>query len=231
MRKSIAYILVFTMLLSFGWTSFGSENAKAAVGVDEQVVADFSDEVDIRAKTGLISGQDSNHGNHQTRVVRTSHGSYVAYVTDYRGGKYLQHPTQGLSEISVMKINKDGTIKLIMQHVKSYDASQVSLIVDKDENVWAGLVYENGFRDQFDAHKNGMVLEFFRIDAETDEVNGYSTIVSDIDINGGGIGYGVFQPVLYEADASVNYKYKVRFIHVLILMLPGSQVNAAFLVN
>ena len=192
MRKSIAYILVFTMLLSFGWTSFGVESAKAAVGVDEQVVADFSDEIDIRAKTGLISGQDSNHGNHQTRVVRTSHGSYVAYVTDYRGGKYLQHPTQGLSEISVMKINKDGTVELIMQHVKSYDSSQVSLIVDKDENVWAGLVYENGFRDQFDAHKNGMVLEFFRIDAETDEVNGYSTIVSDIDINGGGIGYGTF---------------------------------------
>ena len=83
MRKSIAYILVFTMLLSFGWTSFGAENAKAAVGVDEQVVADFSDEIDIEQnRSNIWPGFQSWQSSIRSR---TSHGSYVAYVTDYRG--------------------------------------------------------------------------------------------------------------------------------------------------
>ena len=197
MKKSIAYLLVFAMLLSLGWTVFNPLQAEAADEQQLYVSFEFEDVIDLSVDVGDedpidLGAQDNGHGNHQTRIVHTSKGDYVASVSGYRAAEYLTGP-HGMLQLCVMFVPADSEeSEVVLQTVIPYQSYQISVVADDQENVWAGFVYESNFRDQFDNHKNGMVLEFFRIDHEDHRIDRYQTIVSDIDINGGGIGYSSF---------------------------------------
>ena len=183
MKKTCIYALVLAMLLSLGFSSFRTADVSAlpADATAEEIVVKISDSLSIKdSGSGLGTGDNAGHGNHQTRIVHTSHGDYAAYVTD----SIKANTGSQMDEISVIKINADGTTTVVMREWKNYDTSQVSLHVDKDENVWAVTVADNKLKANDTKHLN---VAAYRIDAETDAVTGHKTTLDVPD--GRGFGY------------------------------------------
>lgn len=136
------------------------------------------------SKAGVKPGDDSAHGNHQTRTVHTSHGDYAAYIT----GTYTDSAGQTVNKWSLIKIDPASrAATVVFTGEKYYDSSQVSLLVDKDENVWA-------ITSTSDSRRNITTREAFdcrahKLDAKTGTVTSYTSI-----INGGAAdGYGYSQ--------------------------------------
>ncbi|MBE6587681.1 MAG: hypothetical protein E7647_04615 [Ruminococcaceae bacterium] len=125
-------------------------------------------------------GDDAVHGNHQTRTVHTSHGDYAAYVT----GTYTDGKGQTVNKWSLIKIDTaKGTSSVVFTGEKYYDSSQVSLLVDKDENVWAITSTSDSGRN---LTGEGIDARAHRLDAVTGEITSYTSIIS----GGAQDGYG-----------------------------------------
>jgi len=202
MKKIITILLTLAMLLSLASsavfandTEDGTTTENAAVPF-QTITFDFEDKVEVVTDNGIeMSGPFCGHGNHQTRIVHTSHGDYICSTTgEHRPGKYLKNGfSDGVYEVSVVRVDPETQkTTVVLQHTVAYQTSQISVIADKDENIWAAVIIEETIRNQFDAHKNGTRIELFRIDAVTNEVEFYDMIVSGHDINRGGVGYSSF---------------------------------------
>lgn len=171
MKKTIVFTLLFTMLLSL---CVGGFSVSAA---ESDIVADILDPLSIRKSgSGVSAGENSGHGNHQTRTVHTFHGDYAAYITDSIKQPDSTGTTVQIDQFSVIRV-KDGVSEVVFQGYKNYDTSQVSIFADKDENIWAVTVYNNGYKAQFDGRDLSICLDAYRIDKNTDEVLSYSSIV------------------------------------------------------
>ncbi len=140
--------------------------------------------------TLATAGQDAAHGNHQTRTVHTSHGEYAAYITS----NYTDSSGNAVCVYKVYRIDTAaGTKEVVFTGEKYYDSSQVSLLVDKYENVWA-VTSTSDSRRNFTSE--GLDLRAHKIDAETGEVTSYTRLTN----TGGaqdGYGYGMsfYDPV------------------------------------
>ncbi|MBQ8915302.1 MAG: hypothetical protein IJ046_03885, partial [Clostridia bacterium] len=170
MKKLISVILILASLIS---------SLCMPLSAAEAPTFSMGTFIDL-SKTGPAPGENAQHGNHQVRTVHTSHGDYAAYIT----GTYTDSKYQTVNEWSLFKIDPaTGTSKVIYTAEKYYDSSQVSLIVDKDENVWA-------ITSTSDSRRNltgeGLDCRAHRLDAKTGEITSYSRII------GGGAqdGYG-----------------------------------------
>lgn len=169
MKKSLVLTFVITMLISFGWNAGLNKTAYA----DLQREYVFSEIVDIASSgADVTTGENAGHGGHQTRIAHTDHGDYTAYITD----SIKSSNGKQLDEFSIIKINEDGTTKLVFQEYKVYDSSQVGVFVDNDGNVWAVTVGDNKLKDQFDGRTEAIIATAYRVDKDTDETTGYSVI-------------------------------------------------------
>lgn len=199
MKKFFAWTLVLVLVLSV-FTAFAPASVKADETncLPEVTIGDLID----LAQSGTTAGDNSGHGNHQTRVVRTSHGEYVCYISDKNNGS-------GINEISVIKVDAEaGTAETVFSELKSYDTSQSCVVVDDDENVWMVFVYDDKLKDQFDGRTLMSVhLAAYRIDAATDEVDGFETM-AQIPAPAEGTGYG-YSSFYY--DSSTNCIYTIGF--------------------
>ena len=125
-------------------------------------------------------GDYATHGNHQTRTVHTSHGDYAAYIT----GSYTDSRGYTVDKWSLMKIDTaTGKSTVVFVGEKYFDSSQVSLLVDKDENVWAITSTSDSRRN---LSGEGIDSRAHRLDAKTGEVTSYQSIIS----GGAQDGYG-----------------------------------------
>ena len=170
MKKILAFVLLAAMLLTSLAIPAFAASPTFSVGT----------KINIKSKTGLAMGDDAGHGNHQTRTVHTSHGDYAAYVT----GTYTDSASQTVNKWTLFKIDPDtGSAKAIFTGEKYYDSSQVSLLVDKDENVWAITSTSDSGRN---ITAEGIDARAYRLDAKTGEITSYTSII------GGGArdGYG-----------------------------------------
>lgn len=189
MKKSLVLTFVLVMLVSFGWNGYFNRAFVAdAAQADEEytIKVDFSDIIDISdAGANVFAGANSGHGGHQTRIVHTSHGDYTAYITDS-----IESNGKTMDEFSIIKINDDGTTKVVFREYKVYDTSQVSLFVDNDENVWAVTVGDNKLKDQFDGRVDTIIAAAYRVDKNTNDATGYNVMVQRKTFNG--YGYSSF---------------------------------------
>ncbi len=186
MKKYLVVFLAVAMLLSLAV----SVSAVSASDFDvPDVDFDFEDMISITTDSYQVGNSNQGgHGNHQTRVVHTSYGDYIAAPSNYTDNG----ARDGLLQCSVIFVPTGETEpQLLLQTVQPSSTTQISIIADNDENVWAGMVYENYYRDQFDSHGNGFIIDLFRITPEG-EITEYTTITSGKDKNGGGTGYASF---------------------------------------
>lgn len=200
MKKSIVWTLLFAMLLSACLVSAQAMKVEALSGEDFGVIFDEYFEIS-KAGANVAGGPNSGHGNHQTRIVHTTHGDYACYITD----SSTSSTSTTLDELSIIKINDDNTTEVVEKFYKAYDSSQSCVIVDNDENVWAVVTANNSLKDQFDGRTSGWYLAAYRVDAETDEVTSYSVILP-VNAKGAGISYGSFV-----FDPSTNQIYAFIF--------------------
>ncbi len=157
----------------------------------------LSSAINIKKATGLGLANDAGHGNHQTRTVHTSHGDYAAYVTkDFTNESY-----QSMTRWSLFKIDPaTGSAKEIFSADKYYDSSQVSLIVDNDENVWAITSTSDSKRN---LSSEGFDCRAYKLDAKTGKVTSYTSIIS----GGPQDGYG-YATCFYD-----QYKNRIIVMH------------------
>jgi len=174
MKKIISFFLVIATLLSVM-----SVSASAA----DDPSFTLSSRLDLSG-AGVNPGDNSGHGNHQTRTVHTSHGEYSAYITS----TYTDSEYQTVDRWSLIRTDfSTGKSTVVFTGEKYYDSSQVSLIVDKDENVWAVTSTSDSGRN---LTAEGIDARAYRLDAKTGEITSYKSII------GGGArdGYGYATP-------------------------------------
>ena len=181
MKKLLSCFLVVVLLLSFGISGYAAGQSNE----DGQEAAIFSDPVNISAQTGLNIGQDGFHSGHQTRIVHTSHGDYIAILTDrLKDDNNIQ-----LNEFSIIKV-VDGEATVLYQDYQSYCTSSISIFQDENGEVYASAIVSNKYNDE--ASGCSVNLSIWHIDAQTDEVNGYKTTLK----NATAASYGYEQPVI-----------------------------------
>lgn len=168
MKKLVTIFITAVMLVS----AWGKAVPIEASAVSTVPVITFSEEISVSGNgSGMRAGEDSSHGNQQTRIVHTSHGDYVAYCTDTFEGWTKLH------ELSIMKINEDNTTKLIYSDYKPYGSSSISLVVDSEENVWGVVMEGDIFNIAATNRSSQLFASAYRVDAETDEVMAYSVML------------------------------------------------------
>ena len=166
MKRILSLILTLIMISSCLIVTAGATDAPSYT---------VSSRIDLKKL-----GDYATHGNHQTRTVHTSHGDYAAYIT----GTYTDDRGQTVNKWSLMKIDvESGSYTTIFTGEKYFDSSQVSLLVDKDENVWAITSTSDSKRN---LTTEGFDCRAHRLDAVTGEVTSYTRIIS----GGAQDGYG-----------------------------------------
>ena len=81
---------------------------------------------------------------------------YIYRWQDAEGNYLVNGFSDGIYEVSVLRVDPEtDESTIVLQHTVAYQPSQISVIADKDENIWAAIIIEETIRNQFDAHKNG----------------------------------------------------------------------------
>lgn len=202
MKKLVSFILILAMLVPM--LSVGAFAADAPS-------FEMSSVFDLSA-AGVDPGDNAGHGNHQTRTVHTSHGEYSAYIT----GTYTDGNGHTVNKWSLIKTDTEkGTSEVVFTGEKYYDSSQVSLLVDKDENVWAITSTSDSRRN---LSSEGIDGRAHRLDAKTGEVTSYTDIMS----GGAQDGYG-YATCFYD-----RYKDRIVVVHAGGDYVKGSTTGASF---
>ena len=124
----------------------------------------FSDVRDITAELGGVTASENGiHGGHQTRVVRTPGGTFAAYITAQ---------TDAMNEFSIMKINDDGTSRILYQDYQNYDSSSVNIFADSGGTVYVASLTDDKLSGM--STPEGAFLCIYRVDPVTLEVQGYT---------------------------------------------------------
>lgn len=179
MKKILSFVLVLTLLTSL----------LAVVNIPDTYAA-VSNSFTVGKMFNIAKqGNNAAHGNHQTRTVHTSHGEYAAYITS----SYTDANGYTVDKWSLYKIDAvSGTKTKIFTGEKYDDSSQVSLLVDKYENVWAITSTSDKKRN---LTTEGFDCRAYKLDAKTGEVTSYTSIIK------GGLqdGYG-YATCFYDAN-------------------------------
>ncbi|MBQ3527706.1 MAG: hypothetical protein IJA52_04070 [Clostridia bacterium] len=172
MKKSLFILLAVLLLLPLPTVSSAAGEEWSSYPFEISEIINLSD-------TGAAPGPNSAHGNHQTRTVHTSHGDFAAYIT----GSY--NDSKGTVDTwSLFKIDSEGgEAEVVFTGEKYYDSSQVSLLVDKDENVWAITASSDNYRHM---KTEGVDVRAHRYDAKTGEISSHTSFIA----GGAQDGYG-----------------------------------------
>ncbi len=184
MKKLLSFILISAMLLPSFLMSAAANDANGTVTVP---YFDAGSLINL-SETGRTPGPNSAHGNHQTRTVHTSHGDFAAYIT----GSY-QSDKGTVDTWTLFKIDaQSGKAEAVFESEKYYDSSQVSLLVDKEENVWAITATSDNRRN---AANEALDCRAHKYDPSTGEVTTYKSIISGGAQDGYGYGTSYYDPV------------------------------------
>lgn len=150
----------------------------------------FMNPVNITAQTGANVGTDGFHSGHQTRIVHTEHGDYVALLTRMTEGNF------NMNEFSLLKI-ADGRASILYQDIQCYNSSSISIFQDEKGEVYAATVLVDAYNT---SNTESMVnLAVYHIDAKTDEIKAYKATIPA----GTGASYGYGQPVIDTASGKI----------------------------
>ncbi len=178
--KRLLCLLLFVLMISQILGSFGVISAEGESGTVELL-----NTVNLSV-SGVDPAGDAFHGNHQTRTVHTQNGDYCAYVTD----TYEDRNGKTINVWSIIKVDAEGgSAKVIFTGEQQYDSSQVSLLVDKHENVWAVTINSYG------TYGEGLYLSANKVDTRTDSVTSYNASAYSTYHYGSGYGMSFYDAV------------------------------------
>lgn len=145
-----------TVLLG-SWLSAGAAHAQHGATVD------VSEPVSLTAACGAKSSEEGCHGGTQTRICRTSHGAYAAFLGKGEGGKVVIH---------VVRIRDGRPERLASLPTSLAGSNSVQVVRDADDGVFViapGTVYADG--------KERAALTAYHVDRDTGATTDYRATV------------------------------------------------------
>lgn len=177
MKKSLICLLF--LIIGLSSTAFA-----ASVNQDSEQIK-MAEVLNISELSGAISYGNGSHSGHQTRVLHTSHGDYVAYLSCE-----IKNGGVDLNEFSIIKVS-NGEATILYQDYIVYDTSSISIFADENEEVYAATLNGNKF-NTLPGEKESANLAIWHVDSATDKVTGY-TATLQFDVTNG---YGYAQPAI-----------------------------------
>ena len=159
MKKLLSFCLLVAMLMTVGL--LGSAMAENLVDIKLSAPLNLSD------ATGARSIGNGAHSGHQTRIVHTSHGDYIAYLSN----EIEPDAASTINEFSLIKV-ENGKAELLYQDYQSYCTSSINIMADADENTYAVSFTSNKYNKTVGV-KETLMGSVWRIDGKTDQVTGY----------------------------------------------------------
>lgn len=159
MKRLLSFCLLAVMLLAVGM--LGEALAENLVDINLSTPLNLSD------ATGARSFGNGAHSGHQTRIVHTSHGDYIAYLSN----EVEPDAANTINEFSLIKV-QDGRAELLYQDYQSYCTSSINIMADAQENVYAVSFTSNKYNTTVGV-KDTLMGSVWRIDGKTDQVTGY----------------------------------------------------------
>ncbi len=159
MKKLLSFCLLVAMLLTV--SLLGTALAENLVDIELSTPLNLSD------ATGARSIGNGAHSGHQTRIVHTSHGDYVAYLSN----EIEPSAASTINEFSLIKV-ENGKAELLYQDYQSYCSSSISIMADDEENAYAVSFTSNKY-NKIVGVKDTLMGSVWRIDGKTDQVTGY----------------------------------------------------------
>lgn len=153
----------------------------------------LSTPLNLTEATGASSFTNGIHSGHQTRIVHTSHGDYIAYLSD----EIKEGDSAFFNEFSIIKV-QDGKAELLYQDYISYCSSSISIFADDKGELYAATLTSNKFNDT-PGSKASVNLAIWHVDSQTDEVTGYTATIE----NQVSTSYGYAQPVIDAANGKI----------------------------
>ena len=146
-----------------------------------------------------------SHGGHETRLVRTPRGTYATFITDATGTSSEEHPLwhQGVATFSIIKITSDGFHVIYQsEYPQAAGSCTPNVLYGENGKVYVTVICDN--KDRYmssmgtDDFRNGVWLEVFEVDIETDEVTAPEspTLIDHETTPFEDHGYGYTQPIL-----------------------------------
>ncbi|MBQ4289764.1 MAG: hypothetical protein II719_01055 [Clostridia bacterium] len=132
MKNRILTILASTLLL--GALLIGFVGSAADAKFENAFNSDnaFGELINVTEDSGKKLGAWANFCNNQNRVVRTSSGIYVAFLTE--------SAMPGFREFSFFRIDEEGRSTLLYSDYLGADSygggTQATIMADKEENIW-----------------------------------------------------------------------------------------------
>jgi len=164
-------------------TAVTEKNMEEELGIDI-----VSDVVSLTKMGAPGLGQFSAHGGHQTRIVKTSHGVYCAYLT----GEEEVVDNFTYYKYSLNKIDAaDGKVTVLHEGKLMGASNSCYIMADKNENIWVVSGHETYSARGFGLQNNlmkydpatGEVTEFTKSFAAKNDpdLRGYGYVMSFID--------------------------------------------------
>lgn len=196
--KNFRVFFALLLAVSIMVGSFGLVDAAALEITGEDITSNvvhgvtLSDGI-MMSTSGARTIVNGMHGGHQRRMVRTSHGTYVVYLSDETEG--------AMYELSLIRIDDNGEMNVIYQTMKAHDAASCAPYIFCDENENIYMTYFTP--DTWDSQPNveeWISLHVLVYDKETKVVTDYHTNRKSVTLEG----WGYTTPV-YDAAAGKIY--------------------------
>ncbi len=188
MKKITTIITIAAMLFSLAAVAVSAQVADgedpspenvgvsaAVAGIGVSYVRQFADGEGVPFLAGSGVGA---HGGHETRIVRTTNGTYATYITNATGKPDGEHPNwyNGVATFDVIKITASG-FESIYRGVYPQAAGSCTpnIMFDGRRTVYVTVIADD--KDRYAAtagtagFTNGIWLEVIEIDIDTDLVS------------------------------------------------------------
>lgn len=123
--KKIITVLLFAFMLLFLLSCGEDITAQQDGETNKEIVV--SQAVSILEKGGIDSGASGSHGGHQTRICRTEHGTYVAFVSYQDDIRY---------HFYIVKIDDSDNVTVLYEDSCPADAALVNIAQDNNGDVY-----------------------------------------------------------------------------------------------
>ncbi|MBR5454135.1 MAG: hypothetical protein IKV54_08650 [Clostridia bacterium] len=183
MKKFIAVLsAAFLTLLLFSCstvevTDTDDTTALQDSDVNKEIIV--SEAVSILEKGGIDSGASGSHGGQQTRICRTDHGTYAAFVSYQDDNKYYFY---------IVKTDGSDNVTVLYEDWCPADAALVNIAQDNNGDVYVTAFPVDTTQS---ARPQYSWLAMYVISAETDQVTEIEAKLRFNDTCSGGYGYAM----------------------------------------
>ncbi len=207
MKKITAVLMTVLMIVSIVAVNVSAANAagedptpanigtlysSATNGIDVSYVRQF---IDGNGDAFLAGGGVGAHGGHETRIVRTSNGTYATYITHATGNQSddnngwwtavqndpdlyetYKYYYNGIAKFDIIKVTATGFESLYLgEYPQAAGSCTPNIMFDGDHTVYVTVIADdkNRYGNTMGTSEftNGIWLEVIEIDINTDEVS------------------------------------------------------------